>query len=124
MAELLRPALMRANVKDERDVQFCLDAVLSRESAGSTASGRIALPHGRCNKVNRVIAALGVNRDGIFGAGDVQIMLAFISPQEGAVQHLHFLSAAAKLFRDPENVERLVGAQDAEGLLGAIGLRG
>jgi mannitol/fructose-specific phosphotransferase system IIA component (Ntr-type) len=119
IGELLRPALTRAGMSANA-IEACIETVLKRESAGSTASGRAALPHGRTDAVTRVIAGLGLNRDGIAGRGGTQAMLAFLSPQSAVVEHLHFLSAAAKLFRDEASVERLLEARDEAQVLAVL----
>ncbi|HEV7764462.1 MAG TPA: PTS sugar transporter subunit IIA [Thermoanaerobaculia bacterium] len=119
VGELLRPALARTGL-GEAAIDGCIETVLRREAAGSTASGRAALPHGRCDVVSRVVAGLGLNRDGIAGRSDTKAMLAFITPQSAVVEHLHFLSAAAKLFRDEAAVERLLRAQSADEVMALL----
>lgn len=113
---LLRPSLARAGVPAS-DIGTCIDTVLRREAAGSTASGRAALPHGRTDLVSRAVAGLGLNRGGIAGRENTQAMLAFITPQSEVVGHLHFLSAAAKLFRNESAMNRLLDAQSSDEVL-------
>ncbi len=116
---LLRPALTRAGLAADA-IDRCIEAVVRREAAGSTASGRAALPHGRSDVVSRVVAGLGLNRDGIAGREDTQAMLAFISPQSAVVEHPHFLSASAKLFRNESAVERLLAANTADEVIALL----
>jgi mannitol/fructose-specific phosphotransferase system IIA component (Ntr-type) len=116
---LLRPALTRAGLAADA-IDRCIEAVVRREAAGSTASGRAALPHGRSDVVSRVVAGLGLNRDGIAGREDTQAMLAFILPQSAVVEHLHFLSASAKLFRNESAVERLLAANTADEVIALL----
>jgi mannitol/fructose-specific phosphotransferase system IIA component (Ntr-type) len=116
---LLRPALIRAGVAADA-IEACIETVLRRESAGSTSSGRAALPHGRTDVVTRVVAGLGLNRNGIAGRSGTHAMLAFLSPQSAVVEHLHFLSAAAKLFRDQAAVERLLDAANEQEVVDAL----
>lgn len=116
---LLRPALVKANVPPLA-IDGCIETVLRREAAGSTCSGRAALPHGRSDVVSRVVAGLGLNRDGIAGREDTRVMLAFLSPQSAVVEHLHFLSGAAKLFRDEALVERMLNARDANEVIAVL----
>lgn len=119
IAALLRPALTRAGVAED-NITTCIDTVLRRESAGSTASGRAALPHGRTDLVPRAIAGLGLNRNGIGGRAETQAMLAFITPQSAVVGHLHFLSAAAKLLRNESVLDRLLNAANADEVLSVL----
>lgn len=119
IAALLRPSLTRAGLGNQA-IEACIETVLRRESAGSTASGRAALPHGRTDAVSTVIAGLGLNRQGIAGRSGTQAMLAFVSPQNAVVEHLHFLSAAAKLFRDEAAVERMLSAANADDVVALL----
>lgn len=119
VAALLRPALTRAGLAPEA-IDSCIETVLKREAAGSTASGRAALPHGRSDVVTRVVAGLGLNRNGIAGREGTQAMLAFVSPQSAVVEHLHFLSASAKLFRNESAVERLLATTNAGDVLALL----
>ncbi len=63
--------------------------------------------------VNQIIAAVGVNPDGVLtGRREPRIVIAFVSPEAGREEHLRFLSEAARLSRDPSRVDRIVNAAD------------
>lgn len=113
---LLVQPLLERGVSPTR-VDEIVASVLQRESAGSTCAGPVALPHARISGVSEIIAGLGVNPHGIYPGGDARVMLAFVSPTENAGDHLRFLSAAAKMFRDPAVIRQLQDAADAGGVL-------
>jgi mannitol/fructose-specific phosphotransferase system IIA component (Ntr-type) len=97
-----------------------VDAILARERSGSTALGRVAIPHGRLSGVGRIFAALALNPQGTVEGADISVMLAFVSPSEAAAEHLRFLSAAAQLLRDDDTVEAMLHAATAEAVLDIV----
>src|SRR5690348_3058293 len=91
---LLEEPLRRRGVEGGR-VEQIVESVVRREEAGATSAGVIALPHARVPGLPGIIAGLGVNRDGIYPAGDTRVIVAFVSPAEAPGEHLRFLSLAA-----------------------------
>ncbi|OGR83868.1 MAG: hypothetical protein A2901_00110 [Elusimicrobia bacterium RIFCSPLOWO2_01_FULL_54_10] len=82
-----------------------LDALLEREELGSTGIGQgIAIPHGKSDTVNGVVAALGVSKRGIdFDALDgepVHIFFMLIAPSNSAGIHLKILAKISRLLKD------------------------
>lgn len=116
---LLVAPLLAHGVSPSR-VDEIVECVLQREGAGSTCSGPIALPHARTGGIPRIVAGLGINREGIYPGGTARVMLAFVSPQEASADHLRFLSSAAKTFRDSAMLDRLLAAETEEGVLGLL----
>lgn len=112
---LVQPLLERG--VSPSGVDDVLEAVLKREEAGATGSGAIALPHARISGIPDIVAGLGINRSGIYPRSETRVMLAFVSPTEAAGEHLRFLSAAAKTFRDPVLLQRAQSAGSREDLL-------
>lgn len=115
---LVQPLLDRG-VSPARVDDF-VAAVLQREGAGSTCAGPIALPHARVGGIPEIIAGLGVNPRGIYPSGDARVMLAFVSPLENGGDHLRFLSAAARLFRDPALIREIQSAAGADEVIGLL----
>lgn len=116
---LLVPPLLQSGVSPSR-VDDIIECVLRREEAGSTCSGPIALPHGRISGIASIVAGLGINREGIYSGGDARVMLAFVSPQEAAGDHLRFLSSAAKTLRNPSLLDRLQNAATSTDVLALL----
>ena len=116
---LLVSPLLAHGVSPNR-VDEIVECVLTREGAGSTCSGAIALPHARIGGIPNIIAGLGINRDGLYPGGTARVMLAFVSPQDASAAHLRFLSSAAKTFRDPALLDRIQAAETPEAVLGCL----
>lgn len=71
-------------------------AVMGREELGTTAIGRgVAVPHSRHAAIPRVLAAVGLSRDGIeFDALDgspVHLVVLLLSPSDAAGENLRAL---------------------------------
>jgi mannitol/fructose-specific phosphotransferase system IIA component (Ntr-type) len=114
--DLLVPALAAHHIAAAR-IDAMVDAVLKREESGSTSSGAVALPHARVSDLPAIITGFGINASGIYGGGDVQFLMTFVSPQESPSEHLRFLSEAAKVFRSDALLDRLREAKSAEDVL-------
>ena len=75
-----------AEVKDVGDKKNILRALIERENLGSTGIGQgIAIPHGKTDKVDGLVAVLGVSRKGVnFEALDgepVYILFLLVAPK-------------------------------------------
>jgi mannitol/fructose-specific phosphotransferase system IIA component (Ntr-type) len=97
-----------------------VECVLKREGTGSTCAGPIALPHARVAGIPRIVAGLGINPVGIYQGGSARVMLAFVSPQDAAAEHLRFLSAVAKTFRESAFLDRLQSAATPEDVIALL----
>lgn len=80
----------------------------------------MALPHARVENLSTIVAGLGVNRDGIYSESGPRLMLAFVSPQGAAADHLRFLSEAAKACRDETLLNLIIAAPSREELLAIL----
>ncbi len=94
-----------AESKDIGDKKTVLKALLERENLGSTGIGQgIAIPHGKTDKVDGLIAALGVSKKGVnFEALDdepVYILFLLVAPKDAAGAHLKALAQISRLLRD------------------------
>ena len=102
LKELVQTLASAHGVKNAAGI---LDALLEREELGSTGIGQgIAIPHGKSDSVNKVIAALGVSRRGIdFDALDgesVYIFFMLVAPANSAGIHLKILAKISRLLKD------------------------
>jgi mannitol/fructose-specific phosphotransferase system IIA component (Ntr-type) len=117
---LLAPPLSGVGL-DAAKVTGVLHAVKQREATCSTVIGPVSLPHARVPGLERIVAGLGANPDGVYGAeAETSFVLAFASPAQSAVEHLRFLARAAQLFRDEDARAHLLAATDRDGMLEAI----
>ncbi len=92
-------------VEDIGDPKGILKALLERENLGSTGIGQgIAIPHGKTDKVTRLVAVLGVSKIGVnFDALDgepVYIFFLLVAPKATAGPHLKALAQISRLLRD------------------------
>jgi mannitol/fructose-specific phosphotransferase system IIA component (Ntr-type) len=116
---LLEPPLLASGVSADR-LDEIVDGVLKREQTGSTCAGPIALPHARTGGISTIVAGLGINPGGVYPGGSTRVMLAFVTPQDAAAEHLRFLSSAAKTFRDSAFLDRLLNAATSDDVLALL----
>ncbi|WP_115720030.1 PTS IIA-like nitrogen regulatory protein PtsN [Gallaecimonas mangrovi] len=93
------------------------DAMLARERLGSTGIGNgIALPHGRMQDTDRVVAVVARLSQPIdFDAIDnqpVDLLFALLVPSDQCQAHLSTLAAIAKRLSDKDTLKKLRGASD------------
>jgi len=94
-----------AEVKDIGDKKSILKALIERENLGSTGIGQgIAIPHGKTDKVDGLVAVLGISRKGVnYEALDgepVYILFLLVAPKDTAGPHLKALAQISRLLRD------------------------
>lgn len=94
-----------AEVKDVGEKKGILRALIERENLGSTGIGQgIAIPHGKTDKVDGLVAVLGISRKGVnFEALDgepVYILFLLVAPKDTAGPHLKALAQISRLLRD------------------------
>jgi nitrogen PTS system EIIA component len=103
-----------------------LDVLKARERLATTGIGDgIAIPHGKIRGLPRVIAAIGVSRDGVpFDAvdgKDVHIFVGLLAPESGgAGDHLKLLARLSRLLRDAAFRERLLSISTAAEIIEAF----
>lgn len=94
-----------AQVEDIGDPKGILKALIERENLGSTGIGQgIAIPHGKTDRVTRLVAVLGISKPGVnFDALDgepVYIFFLLVAPKATAGPHLKALAQISRLLRD------------------------
>lgn len=87
------------------DPDKVLQSLFEREELGSTGIGQgIAIPHGKCDYVNKVVAALGISKKGIdFDSLDgepVYLFFMLVAPANSAGIHLKILAKISRLLKD------------------------
>lgn len=92
-------------VEDIGDPKGIVKALIERENLGSTGIGQgIAIPHGKTDKVKRLVAVLGISKSGInFDALDgepVYIFFLLVAPKSSPGPHLKALAQISRLLRD------------------------
>jgi fructose-specific phosphotransferase system IIA component len=110
--------LLDANgLLSEKDT--ALDAVLTREQTRSTGIGSgIAIPHGKCKAVKKLVMALGIANEPIeFESVDdkpVKIIILLVSPTDQTGPHIQALAKISRLMIDDQFRQKLEKAESAE----------
>ncbi len=97
--------LIEAGDVEKRNRNKLIDALMSREVLGSTAIGQgIAIPHAKCDCVNKLVAAFGLSKKGVdFDSLDGELAYIFfllVAPQDSAGPHLKALARISRLLKD------------------------
>ena len=105
-----------------RDKEAVLKAVTDREKRMSTGmQNGIAIPHGKTDSVDCLIAALGIKREGIdFGALDGQpstIFVMTVSPDSRTGPHIQFLAEVSRPLNDASIRAKILSASSREEVL-------
>ena len=105
-----------------RDREAVLKAILEREKRMSTGmQNGIAIPHGKTDSVDCLVAALGIKRGGVdFGALDGQpstIFVMTVSPDSRTGPHIQFLAEISRPLNDAAVRARLLAAASREEVL-------
>ena len=118
--ELVKLLVAAGSIK-ERDVNKLVQTLMKRESLGSTGIGQgVAIPHGKCDCVDRLVAAFDVSRTGVnFDALDgepVTIFFLLVAPEDSAGPHLKALARISRLLKDKHFRDSLRAAKDEKAL--------
>ena len=121
--EELVDCLDASNAISDRDK--VLQAVVEREKIMSTGIGDgIAIPHGKSDAVQRLVAALGTHRRGVdFEALDGEPAFVFfllVSPANVSGPHIKALARISRLLKNDEFKKSLIEASAPEEVLEAI----
>lgn len=104
---------------DVGDAGAVFDAVMKRESLGSTGIGdEIAIPHARAPLAKSLTGAFGLSRDGIeySAMDDKQVRLVFmlVAAEHSAGESLKALARISRLLRSSGFRKSIEGANSAE----------
>ncbi|MCX5703384.1 MAG: PTS sugar transporter subunit IIA [Candidatus Omnitrophica bacterium] len=124
MKELV-DALINAGEIEKRDRNKLINALMERESLGSTAIGQgIAIPHAKSDCVNKLVAAFGLSKKGVdFDSLDGELAYIFfllIAPQDSAGPHLKALARISRLLKDKYFRDTLRACQDDKSVIKVI----
>lgn len=120
--EELVDLLISGGALEKKQKSKVIEVLMAREALGSTAIGQgIAIPHGKCDSVNKLIAALGVSKKGIdFDSLDGEpayIFFLLIAPIDSAGPHLKALARISRLLKDKYIRESLKNSKDDKAIL-------
>jgi mannitol/fructose-specific phosphotransferase system IIA component (Ntr-type) len=105
-----------------KDRKSALKAVVDRERKMSTGlQNGIAIPHGKTDSVEHLVASLGIRREGVpFDSLDGQparIVLLTISPSSRTGPHIQFLAEISRMLNDPAVRQRVLDAPTEDDVL-------
>ncbi len=118
-------SLIASSEIDKRNKNKLLEALMLRESLGSTAIGQgVAIPHAKCDCVDKLIAAFGLSKKGVdFDSLDGEpayIFFLLVAPQDSAGPHLKALARISRLLKDKYFRDSLRACEDSKGVLAII----
>ena len=119
LAEMVDLLVASGHIRDRAAV---LKAVLEREKRMSTGmQNGIAIPHGKTDSVDCLVAALGIKRGGVdFGALDGQpsnIFVMTVSPDSRTGPHIQFLAEISRPLNDASVRAKLLAATSPDEVL-------
>jgi mannitol/fructose-specific phosphotransferase system IIA component (Ntr-type) len=120
--EELVELLVNAGAIEKKAKSKLIEVLMAREALGSTAIGQgIAIPHGKSEAVNTLIASLGVSKKGIdFDSLDGEpafIFFLLVAPVDSAGPHLKALARISRLLKDKYFRDKLKTAKDNQAIL-------
>lgn len=97
------------------DGQTVVGVLLERERLGSTGIGEgVAIPHGKLDGLDRVVAAFGRSRGGVefesLDGAPVHLVFLLLSPADSASTHLMALARISRLLKSHSFREELLSA--------------
>jgi PTS system nitrogen regulatory IIA component len=122
---LLNELSRRAASSQKLDGEQVSQAILKREELGSTGVGAgVAIPHARIANLNSPFGILvrvrkAVDFDAVDG-NPVDLVFLLLLPDRAEGEHLSALAAVARRLREPQTLEALRHARDAQSFYRAI----
>ena len=119
LAEMVELLVASGHIRDRDAV---LKAVLEREKRMSTGmQNGIAIPHGKTDSVDCLVAALGIKPAGVdFGALDGQpsnVFVMTVSPDSRTGPHIQFLAEISRPLNDASVRAKLLAATSPDEVL-------
>lgn len=118
-------ALIGAGEIEKRCRNKLIDALMARESLGSTAIGQgVAIPHAKSDCVDKLVAAFGLSQKGVdFDSLDGEpayIFFLLVAPQDSAGPHLKALARISRLLKDKYFRDNLRACTDDKSIIKII----
>ena len=121
----LLDVLINAGEIEKRHRNKLIEALMSRESLGSTAIGQgIAIPHAKADCIAKLVAAFGLCRKGVdFDSLDGEpayIFFLLLAPQDSAGPHLKAVARISRLLKDKYFRDNLRACTDDKSIIKII----
>ncbi len=110
---------------DVSDADTIYQAVMDREREGSTGLEKgVAIPHAKCDAVNRLSIVIGISKDGIdFEAQDGKVSNLFflmIAPPTESGPHVQAIAKIVKMIKVESFRKKLINAKSPREVLEVI----
>lgn len=107
------------------DREEILGCILERERSMSTGMEKgVAIPHGSTNRVEEIVAAMGISKEGMpfesFDGKPAQIIVLLIIPKGHFQKHVRTLAGIARLLNDAEIRKAIINSNTPEELFNVI----
>ena len=117
--ELIDVLVASGRVKDRK---AALKAVVEREKKMSTGlQSGIAIPHGKTDTVETLVAALGLKPEGLpfdsLDGQDANIIVLTVSPASRTGPHIQFLADISRTLHDAETRAKVLNAESEDDVL-------
>ncbi|MCB1069450.1 MAG: PTS sugar transporter subunit IIA [Kiritimatiellae bacterium] len=117
--ELIDVLVASGRVKDRK---AALKAVVEREKKMSTGlQSGIAIPHGKTDTVETLVAALGLKPEGLpfdsLDGQDANIIVLTVSPASRTGPHIQFLADISRTLHDAETRAKVLNADSEDDVL-------
>lgn len=117
--------LVEAGEIEKRHHNKLIDALMARETLGSTAIGQgVGIPHAKSDCVRKLVAAFGLSRKGVsfdsLDAEPVYIFFLLLAPVGSAGPHLKALARVSRLLKDKYFRDSLRQCQDEKSVIKII----
>ena len=114
--------LIKSGAVESKIRSKLVEVLSAREALGSTAIGQgIAIPHGKCEHVSKLTAALAISKGGVnFDSLDGEpayIFFLLVAPIDSAGPHLKALARISRLLKDKYFRDNLRSAKDTKVIL-------
>lgn len=101
------------------------EALVAREKSMSTGmEDGVALPHGSSDRIQNIVGALGVSKEGVdFGCLDckpAKLILLLVLPRDEFHVHVRTLAGISHLLNEPRFRESLLAQDDPDAILKLI----
>ena len=122
LSELTEPIVLSHPNLDKAEL---MKTLIERERLGSTGlGGGVAIPHGKCEGLNRLAASFGRSSRGVdFNSMDnkpTYLFFLLLAPKNCAGEHLKALARISRLFKDPLLTNSLKQAESANQVIKLI----
>ncbi|MEW6556351.1 MAG: PTS sugar transporter subunit IIA [Elusimicrobiota bacterium] len=114
-----------AKKKLVKNIDKTVEAIMKRESTGSTGIGQgVAIPHAKSEDITKIVASLGLSKTGIdFDSLDgepVYIIFLMVAPPESISEHLQAIAKISRLLKDKFFRQSLRDAQTPQEVIKII----